>query len=76
MRIEPKKLKKTRFALKLEKPKKTFELFEQFLKTSWKNNAFEMYQQDDKIMKALKHIISTTDLNEMLSEKQSTVEGN
>jgi hypothetical protein len=71
-----KKKKKSRLSLTLEKPKKTFELFEQFLKTSWENNAFGKYQKDDKIMKALKHIISTTDMKEMLSEQNSVNEGN
>jgi hypothetical protein len=70
-----KKKKKSKTAQKFEKPEKTFDLFNQFISGEWENTIFENYQQDKKIMNALKHIFSTTDLNQIISEQNSVNAG-
>ena len=70
-----KKTKKSKRKQKFEKPEKTFELFNQFISGEWENTIFEHYKKDRKIMGALKHIFSTTDLNQIISEQNSVNAG-
>jgi kinesin family protein 18/19 len=73
--MKKKKKKKAKKVKKYEKPEKTFDLFNQFISGEWENTIFENYKKDRKIMHALKHIFSTTDLNQIISEQNSVNAG-